>query len=85
MPSTYKESLHAEVNAINKAKRTGVMLHECDLFIVRIGQTSMNFPLKYSKPCERCANYIAENKIKKTFYSLNEVEDYDQNMSCQHM
>lgn len=82
MPSTYKQSLHAEVNAIKKAKQMGYMLNECDLYIVRIGQTSMDFPLKYSKPCKRCAEYISENRIKKIFYSLDDIQDYTEKSLC---
>ena len=67
-------SLHAEVNAIIKIKHLANILPECDLYIVRIGQVSMGCPLKYSKPCSKCSDFIKENKIKKVYYSLNEPD-----------
>jgi|TARA_Y100000389_G_scaffold200323_1_gene240484 deoxycytidylate deaminase len=73
MPLSHKESIHAEVNAINKAKQLNYDLRECDLYIVRIGSTQQDYPLKYSKPCVKCANYILQNKIKKAYYSLDET------------
>ena len=73
MPISHKESVHAEVNAINKAKQMNYDLRECDLYIVRIGSTLQDYPLKYSRPCEKCSNYILQNKIKKAYYSLDET------------
>ena len=89
MPSSHKESTHAEENAINKAKQMNYDLRECDLYIVRIGSTTQDYPLKYSKPCNKCSQYISQNKIKKAYYSLDETalhlnkyEHYVSNGNC---
>jgi deoxycytidylate deaminase len=75
MPTKYQDSLHAEVNAINKIKSHPNILKNSQLFIVRIGPESMAHPLKYSKPCEHCANYINQHKIRKAYYSTNYEHD----------
>lgn len=75
MPMNYQDSLHAEVNAINKIKSHPNILKHSMLFIVRIGPKSMEHPLKYSKPCAHCANYINQHKIRKAFYSTNYEHD----------
>jgi deoxycytidylate deaminase len=71
MPTYYNESLHAEINAIIKAKKKIKHIDNAVLYIVRIGQNSMNNPLKYSKPCTKCTNFIINSGIKKVYYSTN--------------
>lgn len=72
-------SIHAEHDAINKAKKqlSKADLKNCQLYVVRIGQDSMENPLKYSKPCPTCEmniNNIGLNP-KKVFYSTNFQRD----------
>jgi deoxycytidylate deaminase len=70
----HKESIHAEVNAIIKLKnkRMQYLLPECELYVVRIGKSSMQYPLKYSKPCINCEKYIQSNRIRAAYYSVND-------------
>ena len=70
-------SIHAEMDAINKAKKilSRVDMQRCTLFVVRIGQDSMDNPLKYSKPCPTCSRSIVDIGIKKTYYSTNFERD----------
>jgi deoxycytidylate deaminase len=71
--SSYRISVHAEQDALNKLKGkfSNTTIKNCKLYIVRIGQTSMGYPLKYSKPCPRCANNIIKTGIKTVYYSTN--------------
>lgn len=65
-------SIHAEVAAISRLKgRDKTVLSECELYVARIGPDKYDNPLKYSKPCNNCQNYIAKKCIKRTFYSTN--------------
>jgi len=68
-----KFSIHAEQAAINKAKKilTRTELKNCRLYVVRIGQDSMENPLKYSKPCPNCSMYIHNAGIKTVYYSTS--------------
>lgn len=70
-------SIHAEVDAINKAKKvlTKTELKNTKLIVVRIGQESMNHPLKYSKPCPSCMRCINNIGIKRIFYTTNFERD----------
>jgi deoxycytidylate deaminase len=75
MPLAHSDSLHAEVSAINKIKHNPKVLKNSLLFIVRIGPESLEHPLKYSKPCLHCENYISQHRIRKAFYSTNYERD----------
>lgn len=70
-------SIHAEVDAINKAKKllTKSEMKKCKLIVVRIGQYSMDYPLKYSKPCPSCMKYIKNVGIKQIYYTTNFERD----------
>ena len=64
-------SVHAEVSAIREflrlAPRMGLkknILKDCTLYVVRIGKESMDYPLKLSKPCKNCMNFIKKYNIK---------------------
>ena len=71
IPSRF--SIHAEQDAINKAKKklSRAELKNCKLYVVRIGQDSMENPLKYSKPCPNCSISIHSAGIKSVYYSTN--------------
>jgi deoxycytidylate deaminase len=69
----HKYSIHAEVHVINKARKSRIDLTEADLYVVRIGRPSMDYPLRYSKPCESCTEYIKKMGIRKVYYSLDEM------------
>lgn len=62
-------SIHAEVDAINKAKKilTKSQFQLTDLYVVRISKDST---LKLSKPCKHCQCLIMEAKIRNVFYSV---------------
>ena len=69
-------SIHAEVSAVKEflrlGKRKGMgknILKECTLYVVRTGKKSMDFPIKMSKPCDNCYNFLAKHKIKKVYWS----------------
>ena len=77
-------SIHAEVAAISQLKgRDREILSECELYVVRIGPSKYDNPLKYSKPCVNCQNYITKKCIKKTYYSTNyEFDNLQKCMEC---
>ena len=66
--SNYKESVHAEVSAINNAlKKIHISeLKKCELVIIRINKQGEHLN---SKPCCHCQNFINKFNIKKVFYS----------------
>lgn len=70
----HKYSIHAEVDAINKARKSRIDLTEADLYVVRIGRKSMDYPLRYSKPCESCAEYIKKVGLRRVYYSMDEIQ-----------
>lgn len=67
----HKYSIHAEVDAINKAKKMRHILPDCEMYVVRIGTERFNHCLKYSKPCTSCTAAINKYGIKKIYYSTN--------------
>lgn len=71
MPKCFNDSIHAEIHAILKAKKIVTNWKNIDLYIVRIGQKSMKYPLKFSKPCENCKKYIEKIGVGRVFYSTN--------------
>lgn len=64
-------SLHAEVDAINNAKKTNLS-KGCEMYIVRL-RNSTKTELKYSKPCSNCLKLITRSRISKIYYSTNEI------------
>lgn len=73
--------IHAEMAAIMSLKgKNKQLLNQCDLYVVRVGPKRYNFPLKYSKPCQKCQDAINKCRIKKTYYSTNynydNLDDY---------
>lgn len=64
----YKESIHAEVCAINNAlkKIHASELKKCELVIIRVNRQG---ECLNSKPCCNCAKIINKFNIKKVFYS----------------
>jgi deoxycytidylate deaminase len=57
-------SVHAEVDAIIKAKKD---LKGSSILVVRINKHDQ---LRLSKPCQNCMKYIEYVGIKKIFYSI---------------
>lgn len=66
--SNYKESVHAEVSAINNAlkKIHASELKKCELVIIRVNRQG---ECLNSKPCCHCEQFIKKFNIKKVFYS----------------
>ena len=66
-------SIHAEVNALIKAKKilNKSELKQAKLMVVRIGTNSMDNPLKYSKPCKVCQNFIEKLGVQLVYYSTS--------------
>jgi deoxycytidylate deaminase len=63
-------SIHAEIDALCKLRsRHRRMMHECTMFVVRIGPPSKDFAFKMSKPCKNCSDAIIKSGIKRVFYS----------------
>lgn len=58
-------SVHAEVDAIIKAKKN---LKGCDMIIVRVNRKN---ELKLAKPCSDCMKYMKYVGIRKIFYTIN--------------
>lgn len=63
-----KTTIHAEMHAISKLKKTED-LRNCDLYVVRIGTDKMNWPLKYSRPCTICSDFVIKHGVRRVFYS----------------
>lgn len=77
-------SIHAEVDAILKAKKKSKKqkfdLSDAEMYVVRIGSIRMDFPLKYSKPCPDCEKAITKHGLRRIYYSTNkEFLDYCNN------
>jgi len=70
-------STHAETDCILNIKKTNRdILQYCDLYVVRLSPIEgIN---KYSKPCEKCSNFINKYNIRKIYYSTN--YRYDQSI-----
>ena len=68
-------SIHAEVNALMKAKKilNRSELKQAKLMVVRIGTNSMDNPLKYSKPCKVCQNFIEKLGVQLVYYSTSDA------------
>jgi deoxycytidylate deaminase len=68
------QSIHAEIDAINKVKKYGDrFMSECIIIIVRL--SNQDDSLQLSKPCCNCANYIKKNKIPKTYFSSTDTKN----------
>ena len=68
----HRFSIHAEVEAILKVKsKYKHILQDAEMYVVRIGNTKYQCPLKYSKPCCDCQQVIQKFGIKKVYYSTN--------------
>ena len=72
-------STHAEVSAIKEFLRLGKrrgygknILKDCVLYVVRTGKESMDCPIKMSKPCENCYNFISKFGIRKVYWSVDD-------------
>lgn len=61
--------LHAEVDAINKAKRKLKDLSKAEIYILRLKQDGT---YGLCAPCEGCSRCIKDNGIKKITYTENE-------------
>lgn len=61
----YKFSVHAEVDAIIKAKKD---LKGSCLLVIRVNNKNQ---FRLSKPCKNCENYINFVGIKKIYYSID--------------
>lgn len=61
--------LHAEVDAINKAKRVLKDFSKAELHVVRMKQDGS---LGLAKPCSGCSKCIKDEKIHKVFYTKEE-------------
>lgn len=71
MMHTY--TCHSEVDALLKIKKYPKhLIHELDLYVVRIGTDRMGTPLKYSKPCVSCSQAIMKAGIRKVYFSTDE-------------
>jgi deoxycytidylate deaminase len=64
---------HAEMDALSKIKKLPKRIFsELDLYVVRVGKASRDFPLKYSKPCINCTKAIIKYGIKKVYFSTDD-------------
>ena len=62
----WKNSVHAEIDCIIKAKRN---LAGTTMYVIRINSADQ---LRNSRPCKHCLAYIKHVGIKKVYYSINE-------------
>jgi deoxycytidylate deaminase len=64
----HKYSIHAEVQALTQVnKKYKSVLHQCDMYIVRISNGDY---LKLSKPCEDCTKAIRSCGLRNVYYSV---------------
>lgn len=66
--------LHAEIDAILRAKRRSVDLSKCDLYISRVKRPSSwsnTFVSGLAKPCSGCSRAIKDEGIRNVYYSLD--------------
>ena len=61
----YKGSIHAEVDAIIKARKD---LKGSSILIIRINKQNQ---FRLAKPCKECMKYLEFVGIKKIYYSIN--------------
>lgn len=64
--------LHAEIDALIKAKRHNVPLNKCDLYVARVkrpGPFSDVYVTGLARPCEGCWKAIEEHGIRKVIYT----------------
>lgn len=71
----HKFTIHAEVDALFKLKKSKYVASDCELYVVRIGTDSMKKPLKYSRPCCDCTKAILKAGIKKVYFSTDDEFD----------
>ena len=77
MPHRFRESVHAEVNALKKLKHyQPELLKRCVLYVIRIGPDSSDNALKYSKPCAACTRFIRDCGVRTVLYSTNREYDH---------
>jgi deoxycytidylate deaminase len=69
----HKYSIHAEVDALNKFKKSRYISDKTrlEMYVVRIGPKKYDHCLKYSKPCNFCQKAIIKHGINKVYYSTN--------------
>lgn len=68
----HQYSVHAEVDALKKAKKKFKQFtSDMEMYVVRIGPEAFDYCLKYSKPCENCQKAIEKSGLKKVYYSTN--------------
>ena len=72
----HKYSIHAEVSAINDAKKNKIAIENAIMYVVRIKNSDIhnNYDLietKQSQPCTDCLKCIQNYKINKVFFSIN--------------
>lgn len=73
------DSIHAEVNAINQLRKIMQknkdknFIQKCKLYVVRIGTSNMDYPLKNSKPCSHCTKVIQRVGIPEVYYSTDDA------------
>ena len=64
--------LHAEIDAIIKAKRHNIPLSKCDLYVARVKRPSpfsTMFITGLARPCEGCWKAIQEYNIRNVIYT----------------
>jgi tRNA(Arg) A34 adenosine deaminase TadA len=65
----HKNSVHAEVDAVLKAKRAyGHLFRDCTMYVVRVAKSG---DLRLSKPCMACAEMLRSNGVGRVFYSTS--------------
>lgn len=61
--------LHAEIDAILKAKRRGIDLTKTDMYVIRVKHLEDNFVYGLAKPCSGCSKAILAEGIRQVYYS----------------
>jgi tRNA(Arg) A34 adenosine deaminase TadA len=72
----HKFSIHAEIDTLNKAKKKYKhILHDCEMYVVRIASEKFDCCFKYSRPCHDCSRAIHSYNIRRVYYSTSDEFD----------
>lgn len=71
-------TIHAEVDAVLKARNKIDDLSGCKIYIARVrwNDTEIAPSIGLSKPCSMCHNILFDFGIKKVQYTLNDLDSY---------
>lgn len=76
-------SVHAEVNVLQEAKRMKIDMKNVDLYVVRVSNLTGEFMISY--PCKNCQKMIEKCNVRRTYYSIGDLDEYNERRKIQEM